>query len=162
MEARSLKMNPILNYDPLTQPWETNHIIFSLDQIREQTETISKKITEEGGQFRMLIPNSVAWTLFLLITMYCHKIPFNQILLIWSRVWRRQPLRALKILWTNITSNGRLDSQETGVRKSSRNKKKNQNEPGTGVGTQIEPRIAIGTDKNVRTETSCILTIFYF
>ena len=160
MEARSLKMNPILNYDLLTQPWETNHIIFSLDQIREQMETISKKITEEGGQFRMLIPNSVAWTLFLLITMYCHKIPLNQILLIWSRVWRRQPLRALKVLWTNITSNGRLDSQETGVRKSSRNKKKNQNEPGTGVGTQIEPRIAIGTDKNVRTETSCILTIF--
>ena len=44
----------------------------------------------------------------------------------------------------------------------SRNKKKNQNALGTGVGTQIEHRIAIGTDNNVRTETSCILTNFNF
>ena len=94
--------------------------------------------------------------------MYCHNIPVNQILRIWLRVWRRQPLRALKILWTNITLNGRLESQQTGVRKSSRNKKKNQNAPGTGAGTQIERRIAIGTDNNVRTETSCILTNFNF
>ena len=44
------------------------YIIFSLDKIREQMrsemENISEKITEEGGQFGLLIPNSVSWTSF--------------------------------------------------------------------------------------------------
>ena len=47
---------------------------FSLGKIREQMrsemENISGKITEEGGQFRMLIPTSITWKPFLLITMY--------------------------------------------------------------------------------------------
>ena len=48
--------------------------VFSLGKIREQMrsemENISGKITEEGGQFRMLIPTSITWKPFLLITMY--------------------------------------------------------------------------------------------
>ena len=47
---------------------------FSLAKIREQMRSemknISGKITEEGGQFRMLIPTSITWKPFLLITMY--------------------------------------------------------------------------------------------
>ena len=47
---------------------------FSLGKIREQMrsemENISGKITEEGGQFRMLIPTSITWKPSLLITMY--------------------------------------------------------------------------------------------
>ena len=42
----------------------------------------------------------------------------------------------------------------------SRNKKKNHKALGTGARTQIEHGIAFGTDKNVRTETSCVLTNF--
>ena len=38
--------------------------------MRSEMEKISGKITEEGGQFRMLIPTSVTWKPFLLITMY--------------------------------------------------------------------------------------------
>ena len=49
--------------------------------MRSEMENISEKITEEGGQFRMLIPNTVTWTPFF-INMYCHKIPFNQLLLL--------------------------------------------------------------------------------
>ena len=36
----------------------------------------------------------------------------------------------------------------------------NHNALGTGARTQIEHGIAFGTDKNVRTETSCVLTNF--
>ena len=47
---------------------------FSLAKIREQMRSemknISGKITEEGGQFRMLIPTSITWKPSLLITMY--------------------------------------------------------------------------------------------
>ena len=35
-----------------------------------EMENISQKMTEEGGQFRMLIPNSITWTPFLLITIF--------------------------------------------------------------------------------------------
>ena len=48
-------------YDFLSFLWEANHIIFFLDTIREQMRSeigkkFSEKITEEEGQFRMLIP----------------------------------------------------------------------------------------------------------
>ena len=38
--------------------------------MRSEMENISGKITEEGGQFRMLIATSITWKPFLLITMY--------------------------------------------------------------------------------------------
>ena len=38
--------------------------------MRSEMENISEKVTEEGGQFGILIPNSITWTPFLLITMY--------------------------------------------------------------------------------------------
>ena len=37
-------------------------------------ESISEKITEEGGQFPMLILDLITWTLFNLITVYCDKV----------------------------------------------------------------------------------------
>ena len=49
--------------------------------MRSEMENISQKITEEGGQFRMLIPNSITWTLFqsaLINTMMCmEKLPLR-------------------------------------------------------------------------------------
>ena len=59
-------------FDFLALPWETKHIIFPYirEQMRSEMENISEKITEEGGQFGILIPNSITWTPFLLITMY--------------------------------------------------------------------------------------------
>ena len=38
-------------------------------------EKISEKITEEAGQFLMLILDFITWTLFYLITIYCDKVP---------------------------------------------------------------------------------------
>ena len=38
--------------------------------MRSEMENISEKMTEEGGQFRMLIPNSITWTPFLSITIF--------------------------------------------------------------------------------------------
>ena len=38
--------------------------------MRSEMENVSEKMTEEGGQFRMLIPNSITWTPFLLITIF--------------------------------------------------------------------------------------------
>lgn len=37
-------------------------------------ESISEKITKEGGQFLMLILDFISWTLFNLITVYCDKV----------------------------------------------------------------------------------------
>ena len=37
-------------------------------------ESISEKITEEGGQFLMLILDFITWKLFNLITVYCDKV----------------------------------------------------------------------------------------
>ena len=37
-------------------------------------ESISEKITEEGGQFLMLILDFITWTLFNLINIYCDKV----------------------------------------------------------------------------------------
>ena len=72
-------MNFKLN-DFLSLPWQTIYTIFSLDKIREQMrsemENISEKIAEEGGQFRMLIPNTVTRAPFLLI---CIAIKFHSI-----------------------------------------------------------------------------------
>ena len=39
-----------------------------------EMENISEKITEEGGQFLMLILDFITWTLFNLITVYCDKV----------------------------------------------------------------------------------------
>ena len=73
------KMNFKLN-DFLTLPWQMIYTTFSLDKIREQMrsemENISEKIAEEGGEFRMLIPNTVTRTPFLLI---CIAIKFHSI-----------------------------------------------------------------------------------
>ena len=88
---RGQPLNTVFNkrnfkfYDFLILKRETNDIVFSLDKIREQMrskmENISEKITEEGGQFRMLIPNSITWTLFqsaLINTMTCmEKLPLR-------------------------------------------------------------------------------------
>ena len=38
--------------------------------MRSEMENISEKMTEEGGQFPMLIPDSITWTPFLLITIF--------------------------------------------------------------------------------------------
>ena len=37
-------------------------------------ESISEKITQEGGQFLMLILDFITWTLFNLITVYFDKV----------------------------------------------------------------------------------------
>ena len=59
---------PLELTEPLAGRNKLLYIIFSLDKIREQMrsemENISEKITEEGGQFGMLIPNSVSWISF--------------------------------------------------------------------------------------------------
>ena len=39
---------------------------------RREMENIYEKIAEEGGQFLMLIVDSITWTHSLLITVYCH------------------------------------------------------------------------------------------
>ena len=38
-------------------------------------EKISEQITEESGQFLMLILDFITWTPFYLITVYCDKVP---------------------------------------------------------------------------------------
>ena len=65
--------------------------------MRSEMENISEKITEEGGQFRMLTPNTVTWTPFLLIYIVIkfHSISFYKYDLVYGEDC---PLEALKIL----------------------------------------------------------------
>ena len=59
-------------------------------------ESISEKITEEGGQFLMLILDFITWTLFNLITVYCDKVlTILSALPISSGICRRRPLQLI-------------------------------------------------------------------
>ena len=121
-------------YNFSTLPWETNHIVFSFDKIREQVrgemENIGKKITEEG----MLIPNSITWTSFLLITVF--QSAFTNMM----TCVKKLPLKSFNNLWTIVTYNRCLVNQETGVRKrNSREKNRNGDGCRTQNNTDREP-----------------------
>ena len=71
---------------------------------RSEMEKISERITEEAGQFLMLILDFITWTPFYLITVYCDKVPaILSALLIWSGICRTRSLTSLNYFnWYNF------------------------------------------------------------